>query len=48
MPTNEDDLPLELIYEKKVVRRAPATDAQIAVVEARFGLLPADYKRFLQ
>jgi hypothetical protein len=48
MSTNEADLPFEFIYEKKVIRRAPATDAQIAVVEARFGPLPADYKRFLQ
>ena len=31
-----------------VVRRPPATDAQIAAVEAHFGALPADYKRFLQ
>jgi hypothetical protein len=48
MSTNDADLPFEFIYEKKVIRRAPATDAQIAVVEARFGPLPADYKRFLQ
>jgi len=48
MSTNEADLPFEFIYEKKMRRRAPATDAQIAVVEARFGPLPADYKHFLQ
>src|SRR5262245_56340948 len=48
MSTNEPDLAFEFIYEKKVIRQAPATDAQIAAVEARFGPLPADYKRFLQ
>jgi SMI1 / KNR4 family (SUKH-1) len=48
MSMNEPNLAFEFIHEKKVIRRAPATDAQIAVVEARFGPLPADYKRFLQ
>jgi len=37
------------VYANKVVRRAPATDAQITGVETRFGgALPADYRRFLQ
>jgi hypothetical protein len=53
MSANETGLPsdlaFELIYEKKVLRLPPATDAQIAAVEARFGRpSPADYKRFLQ
>jgi SMI1 / KNR4 family (SUKH-1) len=42
-------LRFEFTYEKAVVRRPPATDAQIAGVEARFGgVLPADYRLFLQ
>jgi len=48
MSGNETDLPFEFTYARMVVRRPPATDAQIAAVEARFGPLPGDYKRFLQ
>jgi hypothetical protein len=48
MPANETDLPFEFTYARMVVRRPPATDAEIAALEARFGALPADYKRFLQ
>src|SRR5262245_14785697 len=48
MPAKVNKLSFEFIYEKKVIRRPPATDAQIAIVEARFGRLPADYKLFLQ
>jgi len=45
---NEGDLPFEFTYARMVVRLPPATDAQIAAVQARFGELPADYRRFLQ
>jgi hypothetical protein len=48
MAANETDLPFEFTYARLVVQRSPATDAQLADVEARFGALPADYKRFLQ
>lgn len=48
MSGNATDLPFEFTYARMVVRRPPATDAQIAAVEARFGPLPGDYKRFLQ
>jgi hypothetical protein len=48
MSANETDLPFEFTYARKVVSRPPATEAQIAAVEARFGALPTDYKCFLQ
>lgn len=44
-----DQLRFDFVYAGRVVRRAPATDAQITGVEMRFGgALPADYRQFLQ
>jgi hypothetical protein len=40
--------PVEFGYFNRIVQLPPATDDQIAVVEARFGELPTDYRYFLK
>jgi hypothetical protein len=48
MADRQSRYPVEFGYMNRIVQLPPATDDQIAVVEARFGELPADYKRFLK
>jgi len=48
MAERQSGYPVEFGYLNKIVQLPAATDEQIAVVEARFGELPADYRWFLK